>query len=343
MSIESILSTEMSRGGFLNLLGSGAAAVLIPIPPDILRAPAIETGAILQANIPAEPFYFRSRGEGIWEIGNRFAEAVQNSTGENVHPLIERVTGGFRSALRPDQGICNGVAAYIALKKGLVPEVSSLAGVEFGRDEIMTIGGLLHYGDADREEEYTGDPNQAGFLHFMLLKYLANGKQFIFDFARSPNQMFRTPVDTAWIEEVRDSRRLQGWYRVNVTLRLADYLDPGFDHPQFSRGEDPGYMYLQYVYEVPELEFSNQGEYVHSVFFKSLSRPDPGRYKVTEADGTAGSRSLDEYLPESELNRLKAWKIQGNAFTRRMIELFNTLAGPASSLSCRAGDDFCRP
>ena len=314
MSIESILSTEIHRRSFLAILGSGAAMALVP-----MKMPSIETGSVLQANIPAEPFYFRSGGRGISEIGEKFATAVQLATGENVHPLIERIIGGFRVPLRSDQGICNGVAAYIALKKGMVPPVNSLAGLEFDRHDIMTLGGLLHYGDADQVEEYWGDKKGAGFLHFMLNKYLARGEPFVFDFAKAPDQMFKTPVDTAWFEQVRDSSKYQGWSRVEVILRLADYLDEGFDHPQFSWGEDLGYMYLQYVYEVPELVFPNQGEYISSALsFRSISRPDRGRFRVTEADGiTAGSRSLDERLPINDLIRLRARKIQDNAFTRQ--------------------------
>src|SRR3989344_8588498 len=123
MSIESILSTEIHRRSFLAILGSGAAMALVP-----MKMPSIETGSVLQANIPAEPFYFRSGGRGISEIGEKFATAVQLATGENVHPLIERIIGGFRVPLRSDQGICNGVAAQVALKQGMVPPVNCLAG-----------------------------------------------------------------------------------------------------------------------------------------------------------------------------------------------------------------------
>lgn len=340
MSIEAILATEMSRRGFLAALGSGAA-VIVPIPTGIFRAPAFETGSVLQANITAEPFYFRSQGLGVSEIGHKFADAVKAQTGEDVHHLIEKVIAPLRELTRPQDGICHGVASYVTLKRGSVPEASSLGGRGFDKDEIMTLGGLLHFGDAPLAEGYRGDQKEAGFLHYML-GVLAMGEKFIIDTAANDQDTFKTPVDTAWIEEVKDSPSYQGWSRVSVTLRMADYLDPGFQHPGWSRG-DQGFRYHSFVYDVDNLQYPGQGEYrSKGVPVLSLSRPNPNRFWVDE-NGAWVTRSLEDNLSTAELIRLRAYQIQGPIFTKKMIEMFNLLAREATSLKCIPQDRFCRP
>lgn len=325
-------------------VGLAARALLhipISLPEASPRPPAFETGSILQANILAEPFYFRSQGFGVYEIGHKFADAIKHQTGGDVHPLIEKVVAPLRRLTRPQDGICDGVASYATLKRGPVPETSSLGGIVFDKDQIMTLGGLLHFGDAPVVENYWGDQSEAGFLHYML-GYLAMGEKIIIDTANNPQDTFKTPVDIVWIEEVKDSPRYQGWSRVNVTLRMAGYLDPGFQHPGWSRG-DPGFRYHSFVYDVDNLQYPGKGEYrLKGVPVLSLSRPDPNRFWVYE-NGAWVTRSLDDNLSSSELVRLKAYQIQGPIFTRTMIEMFNLLAGDAKSLTCLPQDRFCRP
>lgn len=297
------------------------------------------TGLELHAEFPTEPaFRFHAGGIGIYEIGLKWIEAIKNRTGKDPSPYFNR----FLNLFHPDvlykftknDGICGDIAAYLSQTRGPVPEVGVLgAGTEAEtsvvKGNIITIGGLQSLGDADRI--------QTTFIHPMLENHLAWGQKFIVDFGQGAGIVFRTVSDMARFIAVEPSRRLQGWIRVVVEIRTADYLDAGH---QRANGN---YYWTKFEYEVNSLTQPGR------IDSRSSSRPfrrfaiaDAMLMTVTEADGSTGNRPIDADLTIEELRALKAIKGQGNAIPKYMWECFNEMAYPAIILDCTPTDYYCR-
>ncbi len=290
-------------------------------------------------DVVAEPFKFETRGGAIAATFEQFGAAHLNETGEDVTPHIDLITKYSVARIsRGDQGICHGITAYQEYKRGIVPENGSdLGGIHFTRDQIMTLGGLVHMGDADSPDPFGGNPDNPALLQYLLNTYLRSGQIIGMDFSPDPAQVFMAPSDRVIVESIKDSGGVggyQGWSRVALWLRFADYLDAGFGHPGESTNsatglQDPGYRYKRFVYSVDSVENPTQGVFSNKPFVKKMSRADLTHYMVQDSDGSIQALPYDD--PGPNLGNYRTRGIR-SAFTRSMLQSFNALAGEAVSI-----------
>lgn len=299
------------------------------------------------ADVVSEPFKFFSAGRGLSELLHEFADAhlermAADGKVETIdpHQWVENYASIFRKGLRADQGICNGVSNYMALKRGTIPEVGYLGNHTFDNTnlhEISGLGGVLHTGDAQVQEvEFPGDLSQAGFLQFMINKYLRQGEEFVMNTARSLT--FCLPIDGYRVNSILSASNYPDGFRVDLTLRGPDYTDPGFTHATVD-----GYRRLNIIYEVDSVDNPTQGRYLSHPGIVSLDlwRPNPARFLLVDArtGRFVGDQALEDW---SRLPGILEYRVQGAVFSKSMIESFNILAAPATSLTCLPQEIYCK-